>query len=397
MLRSAVSLHPNATEAWTAFADVQEKLGDWDGAYSAWNSLRKLARDSKARDFAEASLRRVNDERVIAKLNQAEAAAAAGDYATALNLLLDSASLKPSDRTFDRARSRYFQLLGAWFGQEVRAGMKANGWKSVAVANFGGGSEIESYSIRDRICSALATDGKSKPEVVFLSDPGIATLQKGQFDSLPEQDRREMARSGADAIVFGTIGAQMQGYIYDARRRQTQPVLTVQPISAIPGFPSNADGWARLPSKSSTSRGLRVEVWTEKARYGIGSEVTFYLRSNRDCYVMLLDLQSSGGLYVLFPNSYQQENFVRGGRIYTIPNPQAPFSINASGPSGVEGVKAIAATKPLSLANLAAARTFVVARTAALQEELCGGILSTVKALSEDEWDVAEWTFEIAR
>lgn len=275
--------------------------------------------------------------------------------------------------------------------------MKANAWKTVAVANFGGGSEVEGYSIRDRICSALVSDGASEPKLVFVSDPGIACLQKSRFDSLAEEDRKEIERSGADAIVFGTIGSQVQGYIFDTRRRQTQPVLAVQPISAIPGFPSNADGWARLPSKRSTSRGLRVEVWTEQARYEIGSEVTFYLRSNHDCYVMLLDLQTSGGLYVLFPNSYQEENFVRGGRIYTIPSSQHPFSINAGGPTGVEGVKAVAATRPLLLDNLAAAPIFVAARTASLQEELCTGILSAVKGLSDDEWDVGEWTFEIVK
>ena len=298
---------------------------------------------------------------------------------------------------FDRLRSRYFQLLGTWFAKEVGIGMKANGWKTVAVANFGGGSEVESYSIRDRVCSALASDGASKRELVFVSDQGISNLQKGQFDLLPEQDRKSIEQSGADAIVFGTIGSQVQGYIFDTRRRQTQPVLTVQAISAIPGFPSNSDGWARLPSKSSTSRGLRVEAWTEKARYGVGSEVTFYLRSNRDCYVMLLDLQTSGGLYVLFPNSYQKENFVRGGKIYSIPGSQAPFSINASGPTGIEGVKAIASTKPLSLDNWTAVSTFVAARTPSQQDELCSGIRSTVKGLSDDEWDVAEWTFEITK
>jgi hypothetical protein len=330
-------------------------------------------------------------------MNRAETAATSGDYANALNLLLDSVSLKPSNRTFERLRNRYFELLGTWFSKEVRAGMKVNEWRAVAVANFGGGSDVESYSIRDRICSALASDGAAKPKLVFLSDKGIADLQKGLFESLPERDRNEIERSGADAIIFGTIGAQVQGYIFDARRRQTQPVLAVQPISAIPGYPSNVDAWARLPSKPSTSRSLRVEVWTEKARYGIGSEVTFFLRSNRDCYVMLLDLQTSGGLYVLFPNSYQKENFVRGGRIYTIPSPQAPFSISASGPTGIEGVKAIAAAKLLSLESLAAGQSFIAARTPALQEELCKEILSAVKGLSDDEWDVAEWTFQIVK
>jgi hypothetical protein len=172
-------------------------------------------------------------------------------------------------------------------------------------------------------------------------------------------------------------------------------LLTVQPLSAIPGFPSNVEAWTRLPGKNSTSRGLRVEVWTERVSYGVDAEVTFHVRSNRDCYVSLLDLQTSGGVYVLFPNAFQKENRVLANQVYSIPGSEAPFSINASGPTGVEGVKAIASIRPLTVETLTGGGAFASAGTPELQIRLCEQIQSAIKDLDENEWDVGEWTFEV--
>jgi hypothetical protein len=138
-----------------------------------------------------------------------------------------------------------------------------------------------------------------------------------------------------------------------------------------------------------------VEVWTEKSSYCIDEEVVFHVRSNRDCYVTLFDLQTSGGLYVLFPNAFQKENYVAANRIYSIPAPQASFSINVTGPTGIEGVKAIATAKQLILHKQIGDETFIIARTTEHQTELCKNVQSVLGALNVDDWDIAEWTFEI--
>lgn len=384
-----------APQAWMSLADVQEKLQDWDGAYATWDSLCKLAQESGVRELAQASLPRVNDERVIGRLVQAEQMASTEDYMIALTSLLDAASLKPSARTFDRVRNRYFEVLGLWFAKEISSAKTSSGWRSLAVANFVGGSQMEGLSIRDRICSSFATGGTGSPKILFLSETGIGALKRGEPRQVPDRDRKEIEQTGADAVVFGTLGAQLQSYLFDVRAQQTHPLLTVQPLSSVPGFPSNVEAWMRLPSKNTTGRGLRVEVWTDRAGYAIDAEVVFHLRSNRDCYVTLLDLQTSGGLYVLFPNSLQRDNHVRANRIYSIPESQAPFSITASGPTGVEGVKAIATNKPFETGELAAGQSFIVARTPESQGRLCQGIRSVLDSLDTNEWDIAECTLEI--
>lgn len=397
ILKSAVSLYPNAPNAWTALADTQEKLQDWDGAFFAWDSLRRLAVDSNTRSFAQEALNRANDERVIVRLTQTEQIAQTGGYSDALNALTEAASLKPSVRVFDRVRNRYFEILGRWFEQDIKSEMNNHKWTTLAVANFAGDSEVEGISIRDRIYSSLSGSAETKSQILFLSNSTIANLRLGQFGTLPEQEQRQIKQTRVDAIVFGTIGKQLDGYLFDVSSQQTHPLLSANPLGSVPGYPSNVEAWSRLPVKNSTSRGLRVEIWTDKSSYTIGSEVEFRLRSNRDCYVTLLDLQTSGGLYVIFPNAFQKENFVQANRIYTIPSSEAPFSINASGPAGIEGVKAIVALKPLPMFTLTANQTFVAARTPALQSSLCEQLEKAVKGSDDNEWDIAEWTFEISK
>lgn len=380
-----------------SLANVEEKLGDWDSAYNSWNSLYKLAKASNVREVAQASLVRVNDERIINRLVQAEKVAKSEEYVEALRQLRDAVTLKPSPRTFDRIRSRYFEFIGQWFNKEIKAAKRTHGWKSIAVANFAGDLEIEGYSIRDRIYSTVAANGRDITKMIYLSEKGITAIQKAALNQIPEQDKQQIDKAGVEAVVFGTIGGQLSGYVYDVVAKQTQPILTASLLNSIPGFPTNVEAWMLLPSKNSTNQGLRVEVWTEKSSYRIEDEVTFYIRSNRDCFITLLDLQTSGGLYVLFPNALQKENKVTANRIYSIPAAESSFTINATGPRGIEGVKAIATTKSISAVRFTGSETFIAARTAEHQKELCLNIQSILGEMGEEEWDIAEWTFEIGR
>jgi hypothetical protein len=140
-----------------------------------------------------------------------------------------------------------------------------------------------------------------------------------------------------------------------------------------------------------------VELWTEKVKYAIGDKLSFHVRSNKECYLTLIDLQTSGGLYILYPNPFQKGNYIPADRICTIPSLKTKdsFTITVDGPKGVEGVKAIVSLKPLNLGKWALANRFVVARTPELQKDLCKTIMDAVRQLNGDEWDVAMWTIQV--
>lgn len=337
------------------------------------------------------------DERAIVKLTEAEESARQANFAKSLAILLDYAATKPSARILDRVQCRYFDVLGSWFRAEIIRSAGTTKWKSIGVATFVGTSKSEGISIRDRICFALADNIALHTQVFTISEDGAQALQCGEYDRMPKADQKKIVELGIDAVVFGNVDRELKAYVYDVRVHKTRPLLSVTPISRVPGLPSNLSTWSRLPVKASTNRGMRIEVWTEKSEYEVGNEVIFYIRSTQDCYVTLVDLQTSGGLYVLFPNSFQEDNFIRGGRIYTIPARDSTFTINASGPPGLEGIKAIATKKKLSLAQARGGETFIVLRTADAQTEFAKTIADSMLGMPEEQWDIAEWVFEVQK
>ncbi len=80
----------------------------------------------------------------------------------------------------------------------------------------------------------------------------------------------------------------------------------------------------------------------------IGKEVAFTVRTDRDAYLYLVDVDPAGKMTVLFPNMYAKENFLKTGIAYEMPA-QNLYRLQVGGPAGPELVKAIATTKPLNL------------------------------------------------
>ncbi len=85
----------------------------------------------------------------------------------------------------------------------------------------------------------------------------------------------------------------------------------------------------------------------------LGDVIRFNFRADRDCYLTLINVGTSGKITVLFPNKYSPDGFIQGGRVYqTETRGEMPFKIRAKGPAGRELVKVVATLAPLDLASL---------------------------------------------
>jgi len=62
-----------------------------------------------------------------------------------------------------------------------------------------------------------------------------------------------------------------------------------------------------------------VRLWTDKSTYRVGDSISFYFRAQKDCYVNLVNISSSGDITQIFPNRYHTDNHVRAGVTYRIP------------------------------------------------------------------------------
>ncbi len=109
---------------------------------------------------------------------------------------------------------------------------------------------------------------------------------------------------------------------------------------------------------------LKIQIWMDRsmgATYYQGDSINIYFKASENAYVTIYDFTTDGQVRVLFPNFFQQNNYVQGGVVYTIPDPRYNYSLVVAGPNGREILEAIATTSPnvLPPISLDKARPFV--------------------------------------
>ena len=128
---------------------------------------------------------------------------------------------------------------------------------------------------------------------------------------------------------------------------QVQVAAAPAPAPARPGA-ADAVGPAR-PGAPPAEEQLRVRIWTDRKSYRIGDMIHIGLRVNRDAYVTLVNIGTSGEVAVIYPNRFHPSHFVRGGEDVIVPPPESGFTLTVQGPSGFDQVRAIATAEPISL------------------------------------------------
>jgi hypothetical protein len=114
----------------------------------------------------------------------------------------------------------------------------------------------------------------------------------------------------------------------------------------------SSDPLTRILALKQDKPSFNIDIWTDKKRYRVGEGIRFSFRTDRNCYLTLIDFETNGNVKVLFPNRYCQDNFIRVGKTYTIPGSEYGFKLIIEPPSGIEKIKAIATTEPFSLFDL---------------------------------------------
>lgn len=101
-----------------------------------------------------------------------------------------------------------------------------------------------------------------------------------------------------------------------------------------------------------TGAGINVNVNLNKgmgATYYGGDTLGLTFSVDRNAYVAVLDIEPSGQIQVLFPNVYDQDNYVQGGRTYSLPTDKATtrYNLQVQSQQGRETIVVVASTSPL--------------------------------------------------
>ncbi len=132
-------------------------------------------------------------------------------------------------------------------------------------------------------------------------------------------------------------------------------VLPLVALASALSLPALADGATRVETRGGQEKirvvpdqglySVDVDIWTNKgdgARYCIGEEIDISFRTNVDAWVAVFNTDTRGKTHRLFPNRYDSEHFVRGGKTYSLP--VDGYSFRIEGPTGHESLKVVAAT-----------------------------------------------------
>lgn len=103
---------------------------------------------------------------------------------------------------------------------------------------------------------------------------------------------------------------------------------------------------------------FKVKAWVtdEKRRdFRLGEKIVFGVRSERACYIILINVDSKGNFHIIYPNQYHKSNFIPENTGIRIPDERISadeFELQFGPPAGEETVKVIATAQPLDLGSL---------------------------------------------
>ena len=122
---------------------------------------------------------------------------------------------------------------------------------------------------------------------------------------------------------------------------------------------------------------FEVRVWTDKKEYEIKEKIVFYIKSEKNGYLTMLDVSPDGNITVIFPNKFHRDSFIKAGVTYQVPSFDYGFNFQITGPAGLERVKAIITTNKIPLLKLNLEKGFH-----SLQKETTRGIRA-IQAISK--------------
>lgn len=86
--------------------------------------------------------------------------------------------------------------------------------------------------------------------------------------------------------------------------------------------------------------GISAQIWTDRSSYRVGDRVRVYFRVNQDANVFIFNTDASGRRTQIFPNWFDQQNRIRGGFTYAIPD--GSYDLQVQPPAGNESLTILA-------------------------------------------------------
>jgi hypothetical protein len=134
-------------------------------------------------------------------------------------------------------------------------------------------------------------------------------------------------------------------YVETAGAKAPATAAPAAPAPASPAPPS--PGPAAAPATPSDPEAISVKLSANQRQFKVGDKVTLSFTTNRDAYVTLVNVGTSGEVTILFPNRFSGSHGVKAGQTYSVPEATDGYEFIINGPPGVELVYALVTPKPV--------------------------------------------------
>lgn len=141
-----------------------------------------------------------------------------------------------------------------------------------------------------------------------------------------------------DAATRGGGGEQKEtGFFVDTKASASSGAPAPTTTPAAPA----------TPAAKAADDGIAVKLWAEKTRYRVGDRLNLSFETNRDAFLTIVNVGTSGEVTILYPNRFSGGHGVKAGRTYRIPEATDSYELELKGPPGVELVYALLTLKPV--------------------------------------------------
>jgi hypothetical protein len=98
-----------------------------------------------------------------------------------------------------------------------------------------------------------------------------------------------------------------------------------------------------VPVNEKSDSRINVRLVIDKSKVNPGDTITVNFEADKDCYLTLIDVGTSGKITRIWPNGFSgDDNFVKANAPHSFPGASDKFVFRVSGPEGIERVVAMA-------------------------------------------------------
>ena len=167
----------------------------------------------------------------------------------------------------------------------------------------------------------------------------------------PSSAKKVGSLLGIDVLITGNISDAREGRNIAAKGIDTETgkVLWGESVMVKKDKEQEKAVLAKKVEAEPAREGeIKVELWSDRPSYKIGESMTLHFKTDRDCYVTILDVGTSGKVHIIYPNRFSGGGQVLAGKTYSIPGRNDGYVIMVEGFPGIEVVRAIATLTPLA-------------------------------------------------